>query len=71
MERHNQTIEQDVRALGHEHGLSWLEAIMLVEMTLNNAVNGSTCMSPAFISYGYPLCMAVDLLYEMLKVEAA
>ena len=23
-ERHNQTIEQVVQALGHEHGLSWL-----------------------------------------------
>ena len=47
-ERHNQTIEQVVRALGHEHGLSWLEAIPLVEMTLNNAVNDSTCMFTCF-----------------------
>ena len=52
MENHNHTIEQVVQALGHEHGLSWLEAIPLVEMTLNNAVNNSTRMSPAFISYG-------------------
>ena len=52
MESHNRSIEQVVRALGHEHGLSWLEAIPLVEMTLNNAVNDSTRMSPAFISYG-------------------
>ena len=51
-ERHSRTIEQVVRALGHEHGLSWLEVIPLVEMTLNNAVNDSTHMSPAFISYG-------------------
>ena len=51
-ERHNRTIEQVVRALGHEHGLSWLEAIPLVEMTLNNAVNDSMHMSPAFVSYG-------------------
>ena len=51
-ERHNRTIEQVVRALGHEHGLSWLEAISLVEMTLNNAVNDSMRMAPAFISYG-------------------
>ena len=49
-ERHNCTIEQVIQALGHEHGLSCLEAIPLVEMTLNNAVNGSTCMLPAFIS---------------------
>ena len=46
------TIEQVVQALGHKHDLSWLEAIPLVEMTLNNAVNGSTSMSPAFVSYG-------------------
>ena len=51
MERHNRTIEQIVRALGHEHGFSWLEAILLVEMTLNNAVNDSTRMSPGFILY--------------------
>ena len=51
-ERHNCTIEQVVQALGHEHGLSWLEAIPLVEMTLNNSVNDSTHMSPALISYG-------------------
>ena len=52
MERHNRTIEQVVRALGHEQGLSWLEAIPLAEMSLNNAVNYSTRMLPAFISYG-------------------
>ena len=52
MERHNCTIEQVVRVLGHEQGLDWLQAIPLVEMSLNNAVNDSTCMSPAYISYG-------------------
>ena len=26
-ERHNRTIEQVVQALGHEHGLNWLEAV--------------------------------------------
>ena len=67
-ERHNCTI---VRALGHEHGLSWLEAMPLVEMTLNNAVNDSTCMSLAFILYGQPLHMPVDLLDGMLQVEVA
>ena len=51
MERHNCTIEQVVRALGHEHELSWLEAIPLVEMALKNAVNDSTRMSPAFVLY--------------------
>ena len=51
-ERHNLIIEQVIRALGHEHGLNWLEAVPLVEMTLNNAVNDSTHMLPAFISYG-------------------
>ena len=51
MERHDQTIEQVVQAFGYDHGLSWLEAIPLVEMTLNNAVNDITRMSPAFISY--------------------
>ena len=51
-ERHNRTIEQVVRAVGHEHGLSWLEMISLVEMIMNNAVIDSTCMSPAFILYG-------------------
>ena len=51
-ERHNRAIEQVVRALGHEHGLSWLEAVPLVKMTLNNAVNDSMHMSPAFILYG-------------------
>ena len=50
-DRHNQTIEQVVQALGHEHGLNWLEAIPLVEMTLNNAVNDSMHMLPTFISY--------------------
>ena len=52
MERHNETIEQVVQTLGHKHGLKWLEAIPLVEMTLNNAVNDSTRMLPAFILYG-------------------
>ena len=70
-EQHNHTIEQVVRALGHEHGLSWLEAIPLVEMMLNNAVNDSTHMSPAFISYGKPLRMPIELLDRMLQVEVA
>ena len=70
-ERHNQTIEQVVRALGHEHGLNWLETILLVEMTLNNGINDSTSMSPAFISYSYPLRMPVDLLRGTSQVEAA
>ena len=52
MEQYNQTIQPVVQALGHEHGLNWLEAIPLVEMTLNNAVNDSMRMSPAFILYG-------------------
>ena len=69
MERHNQTIEQVVQALGHKHGLSWLEAIPLVEMTLNNAVNDSTRMSPAFILYVQPLCMHVDLLDGMSRLK--
>ena len=51
-ERHNHTIEKVVQALGHEHGLSWMESIPLVEMMLNNVVNDSTRMSPAFVSYG-------------------
>ena len=50
--RHNHTIEQVVvQTLGHEHGLNWLEAVPLVEMTLKNAVNDSMHMLPAFISY--------------------
>ena len=52
MERHNQTIEYVVRALGHEYGLNWLAAVLLTEPTLNIAVNDSTQMSPAFIMYG-------------------
>ena len=52
MERHNCTIEQVVQALGHEHGLNWLEAVPLVQMTLNNAVNDSTHTPPAFVLYG-------------------
>ena len=71
MERQNRTLEQVVHALGHEHGLSWLEAITLVEMTLNNAVNDSMHMSPAFISYCWPLHMPVNLLDRMLQFEAA
>ena len=42
-----------------------------MEMTLNNAVNDSTGMTPAFISYGWPLHMPVDLLDRMLQVEVA
>ena len=71
MERRNHTIEQVVQALGHEYGLSWLEAILLVEMTLNNAVNDSMRMSSTFISYGQPLRMPVDLLDGLSQVEAA
>ena len=52
MERHNRTIEQLLQALGHENGLNWLEAVPLVEMTLNNAVNNSACMLLDFILYG-------------------
>ena len=52
MERHSQTIEQVVRALGHEYGLNWLAAVPLTELTLNSAVNDSTRMSLAFITYG-------------------
>ena len=52
MERHNQTIEQVVQALGHKHGLNWLEAVQIVEMTLNNAVNDSMHTLPAFILHG-------------------
>ena len=65
MERHNQTMEQVVQALGYEHGLNCLEGIPLVEITLNNAVNNSTCMLPAFSLYGLPLHMPVDLLDGM------
>ena len=65
MERHNQTIEV-VQALGHKHWLNWLEAVTLVEMTLNNTVNNSTRMLPAFILYSELLHMPVDLLDGML-----
>ena len=52
MERHNCTVKQVIQVLRLVHGLSWLEAIALVEITLNNAVNNSTRMSPAFIADG-------------------
>ena len=51
-EKHNHTIEQVIRTLGHEHGLKWLKVVPLVEMTLNSAVNNIMRILPAFISYG-------------------
>ena len=42
-----------------------------MEMTLNNAVNDSMHMLPAFILYSYSLHMLVDLLNGMLQVEVA
>ena len=70
-ERHICTLWQVVQALGHEHWLNWLEAVTLVEMALNNTVNNSTRMLPAFILYSELLHMPVDLLDGMLQVEVA
>ena len=52
MEQHNRTIEQVVRVLGHEYSLNWLAAVPLTELTLNSAVNDSTQIFLAFITYG-------------------
>ena len=57
--------------LGHEHNIPWLQAMPLVELTLNATVNDSTQMSPAYISYGHLLCLFIDCPDVMLHVEAA
>ena len=52
MEHRNHTNELIIRALIHEGVDDWVEAILLVELCVNNAVADSTGFSPAAFTYG-------------------
>ena len=60
--------------------MNWLQAIPLVELAVNSAVNDSTKISPAYVGYAeyhlltwdmQSLRLLVDCLDGMAHVEAA
>ena len=53
-------MEEVIRALGHEQGINWVEALPTAELAINAAVNDSTGLSPAHVVYGQSLRMPVD-----------
>ena len=52
MERQNRTVERIIRAHIHKGVDDWVEAILLVDLCVNNAVADSTGVSPAAFMYG-------------------
>ena len=43
--------------------MDWLYASYLLELAINNSIQDSTGLSTAYIVYGTPIRMPVDMLY--------
>ncbi len=50
---------------------TWLDAIPVTEMVVNNAVSDATGASPAHLALGHAPRMPVDLLDGMHRQDAA
>ena len=46
----------------YEGSTDWLHAIPMMELAINNSIQDSTGLSPAYIVYGTPIKMPVDML---------
>ena len=46
----------------HEGVEDWLAAIVPAELAINNAITDGTGLLPAYVVYGMPLTMHVDVL---------
>ena len=55
----------------NEHNIPWLQAMPLVEVTLNATLHYSTQMSPVYILYECLLHLPVDCLDGRLHIKAA
>ena len=46
----------------HKGSIDWLHTIAMMELAINNSIQDSTGLSPAYIVQGTPTRMPVDML---------
>ena len=60
-ERSNETMQQKLRCYACEHeDKNWVDALPLVELCFNNAVNESLRISPFEVTYGFRPITPID-----------